>query len=130
MTGVRMWAGTRDFFFILQNVQTGSGAYPGSYQHSFLGYKATRMWSSPLIYIFLLKLRMSGSTPLLLPIFLCGMHRDTSITDLLNTSLQCCFKNNLCYRKHTAILLKRPVDQRYLRKYSPFLLCIIMNPYT
>jgi len=50
--------------------------------------------------------RMSGSTPLLPPIFLCGMHRGNFIIDLLNTSLQCCFKNNLCYRKHTTFLLK------------------------
>jgi len=74
--------------------------------------------------------RMSGSRPLLLPIFLCGVHRGNFIIDLLNTNLQCCFRNNLCYRKHTTFLLKRQVDQRYLRKYSPFLLRIVMNPYT
>ena len=74
--------------------------------------------------------RMSRSTPLLLPIFLCSVHRSKFIIDLLNTSLQCCFKNNLCYRKHTTSLLKRSVEQRYLRKYSPFLLRIIMNPHT
>jgi len=92
--GARNIAGSRNFF-LLQNIQTGSGAHPASYSLGtglpFWGLSAQGMMLTTRFHLAP-RLRISGAIPLILCIFMVwtGPPYPYFIVFEIHTSVLCC----------------------------------------